>query len=445
MCPPTWLPRSSAPGDPSPSAQSVLTPEEQKKVNAAIDNGVEFLKKAQLHNGSWGEKHPVGMAALPGLTLLECGVPADERHVQKAAVYIRKSVPELTATYQLSLAILFLDRLGDPADEPLIRTMALRLLAGQRASGGWSYQCPITSEKEERSLWTILEATRPHSSLDLVTTKSGDKGLDALFTSSYGDKPAKRPGVTIPLPGPTEDEKKQAKKMYDGLSSDLKDMPALKPPTKNDQMPDADGTDNSNTQFATLGLWAAGRHGVPMERALALLAKRFQVSQASNGGWEYRYAPNPEGGDKPAMTGAGLLGLAVGHGVTADLKGEDVEKAGEDPKVEKGMKAFGQWIGNAHRGKARQRPLEKNYYFLWSVERVGMLFGRKTIAGHEWYPWGAEDIVAMQEADGGWHNGDYAGAVPPIDSSFALLFLKRANLAKDLSTKLHFLTEIKKP
>ena len=49
--------------------------------------------------------------------------------------------------------------------------------------------------------------------------ESGDKGLDTLFASSYGDKPAKRPGVTIPLPGPTEDEKKQAKKMYDGLSS----------------------------------------------------------------------------------------------------------------------------------------------------------------------------------------------------------------------------------
>ena len=31
-------------------------------------------------------------------------------------------------------------------------------------------------------------------------------------------------------------------------------------------MPANDGTDNSNTQFATLGLWAAGRHGVPMER-----------------------------------------------------------------------------------------------------------------------------------------------------------------------------------
>ena len=42
-----------------------------------------------------------------------------------------------------------------------------------------------------------------------------------------------------------------------------------------------------------------------------------------------------------------------------------------------------------------------------------------------------------------WHNGDYPGATPVTDTSFALLFLKRANLAKDLSSKLQFLTQIK--
>jgi hypothetical protein len=77
------------------------------------------------------------------------------------------------------------------------------------------------------------------------------------------------------------------------------------------------------------------------------------------------------------MTGAGLLGLEVGHGVTADLKGADVEAAGEDPRVEQGMKCLSGFIGQPH-----------GLYFLWTVERVGMLYNRRTIGDKEWYPGG---------------------------------------------------------
>ena len=38
----------------------------------------------------------------------------------------------MSRTYTLSLGILFLDRLGDPADIPLIESMAVRLLGLQR-------------------------------------------------------------------------------------------------------------------------------------------------------------------------------------------------------------------------------------------------------------------------------------------------------------------------
>jgi hypothetical protein len=55
----------------------------------------------------------------------------------------------------------------------------------------------------------------------------------------------------------------------------------------------------------------------------------------------------------------------------------------------------------------------------------------KTIGGKDWHQWGAEILVANQQADGNWK-----GSYVPADTCFALLFLRRANLAQDLTTSL---------
>jgi hypothetical protein len=55
------------------------------------------------------------------------------------------------------------------------------------------------------------------------------------------------------------------------------------------------------------------------------------------------------------------------------------------------------------------------------------------IGNKDWYAWGADFLLADQDKDGSW-NGVYGqyGA----DTCFALLFLRRADLAKDLSASL---------
>ena len=61
-----------------------------------------------------------------------------------------------------------------------------------------------------------------------------------------------------------------------------------------------------------------------------------------------------------------------------------------------------------------------------------MLFNLKEIGGKKWYEWGADTIVKNQRPDGSWRD-----RFPGIcDTCFALLFLKRANVAKDLTDKL---------
>ena len=158
-----------APADAVRADHLPLPQAEQADVNRAIDLGVQFLKKTQLKSGSWAAEgnNQVGYAALPGLTLLECGVAADDPVVQRAAAFVRHAAvnPEhpTERTYDLALTILFLDRLGEPKDEAIIHSMALRLVAGQSPSGGWGYKCPVLTGPETSKLFAVLHkiATGP--------------------------------------------------------------------------------------------------------------------------------------------------------------------------------------------------------------------------------------------------------------------------------------------
>src|SRR5262249_36334229 len=80
-------------------------------------------------------------------------------------------------------------------------------------------------------------------------------------------------------------------------------------------------TDNSNTQFAILAMWVAQRHGVPTDRTLRLIVKRFRETQKSDGGWSYAY-PKSAGESSAAMTCSGLSGLAVAFGLSREKKSE---------------------------------------------------------------------------------------------------------------------------
>lgn len=70
-----------------------------------------------------------------------------------------------------------------------------------------------------------------------------------------------------------------------------------------------------------------------------------------------------------------------------------------------------------------------NFYFMWSLERVCMVFNLNTLAGKDWHAWGAEYLLEAQSLNGSWR-GKYGEAV---DTSFALMFMCRSNIVKDLS------------
>jgi hypothetical protein len=404
-------------------------------IDKAVAAGVKFLKSIQAKDGTWDYEHgdrKAGATALAGLALLECDVDPEDSAVQNAAQAVRLLSLELNQTYGLSLAILFLDRLGDADDVPLIVSMAVRLQAGQNSTGGWTYNCPKAGPTELKRLAELIKKKEARP-----VPKKGE-----LTRGGDDDKPARDKGDSDAA---AKDMRAQIEAIQRDLQSDPPLIASMAP-------------DNSNTQFANLAMWVARRHGVPVDKTLGRIDARFRSSQNADGGWGYL----PSGVSTPAMTCAGLLGLAAGHGAgQAVLKAKNLDdkdkdaasetnppkKAARDPgkdaAIKAGLKALGSVIGEPPaKGERVVLPAfasgeaivpRKQYYFLWSLERVAMAYGLDTIGNKDWYAWGAALAMQAQKPDGSW-SGEYGKG--GVDTSFVLLFLRRANLARDLTVTL---------
>ncbi len=344
-------------------------------------------------------------------------MPANDPAVQKVAERIRANAANLRETYDGALAILFLDRLGNPKDRDLIQTLALRLIAGQTESGGWDYNYPILSAQDAQQYSNVLSRQWPWS--------------------QSRPRPAGFSGKAAAEDPVNKDAKKTPPKDKLLPTVNLRQLPLDQLMWNKGKTTGVAGAlgDNSNTQFAMLGLWTARRHDVPAECPLLLSYYRFQVTQRNDGGWSYGGFENASSN---TMTCAGLLGLAVGTGALP------AATKAKDPAIERGLNALAQHIGHPAKN-ADARPAMQNMYFLWSVERVGVLFDLKTIGGKEWYAWGAQILLANQHGDGHWFGTQYLGQAESIDTCFALLFLKRANLTSDLTESLRLNMVIRDP
>ncbi len=489
---------------------------EQFKVDKAIDRGVEFLRRQQHFDGTWGNqgasaRYTPGITALSALTLLECGVAGKDSQVQLTAHYLRERMPAITATYSIATTILFLDRLGEQQDVPRLRTLALRLIAGQKPSGGWDYFCPTLGGDEELGLLALLYKDRPTTSrdlflseankrppLDLTSTRKDSKSDLELYrpkpspipplelfiavgpvpSGKLGDKaPAPKPPPQ-PVAGPAEKASPGTRptdkqlsppdgRKLDGkappteptstvpddprllsekalaaaakLSPQLRQTPALNSSLLlGDSMDDLHPrTDNSNTQFAVLGLLAAEKYDVPMERVMALIDWRFRKLATDQGGWDYQTRAHT----KETMTCAGLLGLALKHGLllpNAENRGRHVSI--RDPFIGRALFLLNRLLDPYFLGFFERRTkLESlDLYCMWSVERVAVLYNLRKIGDLAWYPVGVRLLLPLQQEDGSWSpTGTTALSEPVVSTSFALLFFKRSNLSPELTRRLN--------
>jgi hypothetical protein len=378
----------------------------QREINEAIDRGVAHLRGLQDKEGRW-PRPEIGATALAAWTLLETGATANDPAVRKAAKLLREYCIGEAGTYSVALAILFFDRLGDPVDEPLIQSLAFRLMASQGKTGGWNYAVVRPPPSETERLQRHYK--------------------QAQESSDEARKAQRKPGNRNPL---SPEINVQLMKLFQG-----------------GLVFEHDG-DNSNTQFAMLALWVARRHGLPVDRSLAMVERRFRSTQNQVGYWNYQYgatmlpdeALRGQIGSVCAMTSAGVLSLALTHPAGNKAAGRELTK---DPQVKAGLAAVAAMIGTPQadrrniaqfvKGDGRNFGRDQGCYCLWTLERMAVVYDLKTIGNKDWYLWGAQILLANQQPDGSWQSDCPGGG---CDTCFALLFLKRANVAHDLTATL---------
>ena len=196
--------------------------------------------------------------------------------------------------------------------------------------------------------------------------------------------------------------------------------------------------DMSNTQYAALGLRAARLSGLKIPRDVVLdLAKETmehkekakqldlppvpmkddEYARSNRGkvaGFKYRKAGNRKA--TGSMTTAGLGILIICRDLLDKKKAPRIINKRIAAAIDEGMNWMRvHWAvdGNPNAGRSW------HYYYLYGLERVGDLLRSDVLAGRAWYREGADLLVKRQnKGDGTWGNAN--------DTSFALLFLKRA-------------------
>jgi hypothetical protein len=168
-----------------------------------------------------------------------------------------------------------------------------------------------------------------------------------------------------------------------------------------------DRGDNSNSQYAALGLRACHESGILLPREVVKkAAQSWRDLQGPAHGWSYGPKNNSPYG---SMTAGAIAALTI-----YDYMLET------DWKKDAALTAALGWLGdnfivtdNPH------RPGPHHFYYLYAVERAGILYGTDKIGRFDWYREGAAYLIRSQFHDGSWNR-------KPVDTCFAILFLRKS-------------------
>ena len=177
--------------------------------------------------------------------------------------------------------------------------------------------------------------------------------------------------------------------------------------------------DMSLTQYGCLGMRMAEEAGLEIPKKIWEQCIDYALNiQRDDGSFSYRQGTNATG----SMTAAGVAILEIGRQALAardDLSKRDARVL--DAAIESGVG----WLGD-HMAVEANQPSRWHLYYLYGLERVGGLTGRKTFGTSDWYKAAANYLVRRQHASGRWGTGNDNNNEPHPGTCFGVLVLKRA-------------------
>ncbi|MDR1960333.1 MAG: DUF4159 domain-containing protein [Planctomycetaceae bacterium] len=187
--------------------------------------------------------------------------------------------------------------------------------------------------------------------------------------------------------------------------------------------------DNSNSQFAVLGLYEAERVGIPASHETWLRAKEYwEKRQNANGSWGYSTMQKEPRG---SMTCAGMASLLIAD-TTLNRRAATVLNGlilccqplsvDTEDRVEKGLK----WLRD-HFTVAQNPAVSTNqfwvHYYLYALERVGRLSAKRFIGSNDWYREGTNALLIEKGNFVDSWKAEPQEQYDHLATSFALLFL----------------------
>jgi len=366
---------------------------DQKRIDEAIRKGTEYLKTAE--SSPW-DQHIANSDELILLTYAVADVPETD---PKFHDYFQRAMSApMERTYKVALLAMALEEIDRVKYQPKIKQCAQFLVDNQCQNGQWSY------------------------------------GEASAFVDGTPTTGSPRPAIASAGKEAAPAEKQKPKVVH------------KVPVEKRKQGPPAG--DNSNSQYAALGLRACHDAGIQLPRETVIKpAKRW---------WLTSQLGDKGGKDASVSTGAGpLIADPRGWSYTTNDPAYGSMTAGaigavcifdyvlgEDWKKDKIVAGGMGWLNKNYSVTENVGPCETGgkdakeflYYYLYALERVGMLYDTPLVGAHDWYLDGARVILAAQKPDGSWAESGPATMRPTWDTCFAILFLKRATRPLVVST-----------
>jgi len=356
---------------------------EAEKVNRAIERGTEIL----LQSIDVDAGHPMLRCdELVLFALIHAGKGGDPRTKKLLDRVLKSDMNEAYyPTYNVSLRAMSLAQLDPVKYQVQIAQCAWWLVQAQTDNGQWDY-------------WSLKE--KPPSSFPKVAWPG---------KQATGEKTKADMGLLV----------KRTAKWAD------------RPPTINKVL-----RNTSTAQYATLGLYAAHRAKVwvPAETWDRTL-KSVLSGQAKSGGWGYIHPEDKANNwlelmttqPNRSMTASQLAVLAVLKAVL-ETPPREIDSA-----MTRGFKHLSEDLILKRAGAMKAPTVDGAdttgvywYYWLYSVERAGILWDKERIGDKWWYAQGANELIRLQNSDGSWGQDFGSSTDRPADTAFAVLFLKRA-------------------